>query len=136
MAVSHHRHIAISRSTFGTFQSRRREIAPLFFEPFSATNICTPPPYDSRPEMAHRLQTRQCADSQPLKLCHFVMNNIRFALRQLRKTPAVTVVSILTLALAIGANTSIFSVVRAVLLRPLPYPDPDRLVILAESEPE
>ena len=62
------------------------------------------------------------------------MNELRFAIRQLRKTPAFTVIAILTLGLCIGANTAIFSVINAVLLRPLPYPDPDRLLILTESD--
>src|SRR5882757_2763671 len=65
-----------------------------------------------------------------------MMQDFRFALRQMLKSPGFTVVAILTLGLAIGANTAIFSAIDAVLLHPLPYPDPDRLVTVRETLPK
>src|SRR6478672_9914549 len=63
------------------------------------------------------------------------MNDLKFAFRQLLKNPGFAAVAVLTLAVGIGANTAIFSFVNAILLRPLPYPEPQRLVMVFENHP-
>src|SRR4030081_160408 len=61
-----------------------------------------------------------------------LLQDIRFGWRLLRRTPGFTVSAVLALALGIGATTAIFSVLDRVVLRPLPYPDPDRLAMVGE----
>lgn len=63
------------------------------------------------------------------------MNDLKFAMRQLAKNPAFTIVAVLTLALGIGANTAIFTVANGVLLKPLPLPDSERILSLWEAGP-
>jgi hypothetical protein len=70
----------------------------------------------------------RCRDVRPLRWARDFVSDVRYAARSLRRTPTFTGVAVLTLALGIGASTALFSVISAILLRPLPYPDSDRLV--------
>ncbi len=76
----------------------------------------------------------ECRDARGSSFLESVLQDLRFALRMFRKSPVFATVAVITLALGVGANTAIFSVVYDVLLRPLPFERPDQLVSLFEAK--
>jgi hypothetical protein len=73
------------------------------------------------------------ADEDMFLSLNSICSDVLYAFRQLRRTPAFSLPAVLTLAIGIGASTAVFSLVQAFLLRPLPYPDPGRLVVVWEQ---
>lgn len=80
-----------------------------------------------------RTDERRERQTMRTELLDGLTQDVSFALRTLRRAPAFTIIAALTLAIGIGANTAIFSVVRGILLRPLPFPDPSRLVMVRST---
>lgn len=79
-------------------------------------------------------QKERCRDARKVNMIENLVQDVQYAWRSLSNNPGFAVLAVLTLALGIGANSAIFSVINAALLRPLPYPHPNQLVLLFEKD--
>src|SRR5262249_50034549 len=106
------------------------------FSPATRRACCGRPPRSSSPTRAWGATSPEASPTirRPVMI-ETLLQDTRHALRVFRRNAGPTLVGVLALGLGIGANTAMFSVVHAVVLRPLPYPDPDRIVRVWEDSP-